>query len=182
MSNIVERLESYTLFSRPVLIALEAAKCIKDLRKDVSVAKETCGRMMVEYAELREAEAAAMALVMAHEGRIDKLTVICEEYSNTQVRMYGELAAMTKERDHWREANRNSLAGGDAAIAIERKKVAELRTELADGLERMFRVIASDHPTHVKRWTSLELDWINERITLAILAEREACANHTDAV
>ncbi len=47
------------------------------------------------------------------------------------------------------------------------------------GLERMFRVIKTDHPDLVGGivWADCELAWINERITLAILAEREACAS-----
>jgi hypothetical protein len=49
---------------------------------------------------------------------------------------------------------------------------------LGDGLERMFRVAKTDHPDLVGGivWADCELRWINERITLAILAEREACA------
>ena len=48
-----------------------------------------------------------------------------------------------------------------------------------DGLERMFRVAKTDHPDFVGGivWSACELAWINERITLAILAEREACAS-----
>lgn len=51
-------------------------------------------------------------------------------------------------------------------------------SELDDGLERMFRVVKTDHPDLVGGivWADCELAWINERITLAILAEREACA------
>lgn len=47
------------------------------------------------------------------------------------------------------------------------------------GLERMFRVVKTDHPDLVGGivWADCELAWINERITLAILAEREACAD-----
>ena len=47
------------------------------------------------------------------------------------------------------------------------------------GLERMFRVAKTDHPDLVGGivWADCELAWINERITLAILAEREACAD-----
>ena len=51
---------------------------------------------------------------------------------------------------------------------------------LSDGeLERMFRVEKFDHPDLVGGlvWTDCELRWINERITLAILADREACVN-----
>ena len=46
------------------------------------------------------------------------------------------------------------------------------------GLERMFRVVKTDHPDLVGGivWADCELRWINERITLAILAEREQCA------
>lgn len=46
------------------------------------------------------------------------------------------------------------------------------------GLERMFRVEKFDHPDLVGGivWADCELMWINDRITLAILAEREACA------
>lgn len=46
------------------------------------------------------------------------------------------------------------------------------------GLERMFRAEKFDHPDLVGGivWADCELAWINERITLAILAEREACA------
>ncbi len=42
----------------------------------------------------------------------------------------------------------------------------------------MFRVVKTDHPDLVGGivWSDCELKWINERITLAILAEREACA------
>jgi hypothetical protein len=49
---------------------------------------------------------------------------------------------------------------------------------LTGGLERMFRVVKTDHPDLVGGivWADCELAWINERITLAILAEREACA------
>lgn len=50
---------------------------------------------------------------------------------------------------------------------------------LTEGLERMFRVVKTDHPDLVGGivWADCELRWINERITLAILAEREACAD-----
>jgi hypothetical protein len=50
---------------------------------------------------------------------------------------------------------------------------------LTGGLERMFRVVKTDHPDLVGGivWADCELRWINERITLAILAEREACAD-----
>ena len=50
------------------------------------------------------------------------------------------------------------------------------------GLERMFRVAKTDHPDLVGGivWADCELRWINERITLAILAEREACAQLCD--
>jgi len=53
---------------------------------------------------------------------------------------------------------------------------------LSDGLERMFRVAKTDHPDLVGGivWADCELAWINERITLAILAEREACAKICD--
>ncbi len=45
-------------------------------------------------------------------------------------------------------------------------------------IESLFRVEKLDHPDLIGGvWTDCELDWINERITLAILAEREACAN-----
>ena len=49
---------------------------------------------------------------------------------------------------------------------------------LSAGLERMFRVVKTDHPDLVGGivWADCELHWINERITLAVLAEREACA------
>ena len=51
------------------------------------------------------------------------------------------------------------------------------------GLERMFRVAKTDHPDLVGGivWADCELGWINERITLAILAEREACADVCEA-
>jgi hypothetical protein len=41
-----------------------------------------------------------------------------------------------------------------------------------------FRVEKTDHPDIVGGivWSDCELRWINEHITLAILAEREACA------
>jgi len=50
------------------------------------------------------------------------------------------------------------------------------------GLERMFRAEKFDHPDLVGGivWADCELAWINERITLAILAEREACASVCD--
>ena len=53
----------------------------------------------------------------------------------------------------------------------------------AAGLERMCRVAKTDHPDLVGGivWADCELDWINERITLAILAEREACADVCEA-
>lgn len=52
------------------------------------------------------------------------------------------------------------------------------------GLERMFRVAKTDHPDFVGGivWADCELAWINERITLAILAEREACAKACEAI
>lgn len=51
------------------------------------------------------------------------------------------------------------------------------------GLERMFRVEKFDHPDFVGGivWADGELRWINERITLAVLAEREACAMACEA-
>ena len=54
---------------------------------------------------------------------------------------------------------------------------------LSAGLERMFRVEKFDHPDLVGGivWADCELAWINERITLAILAEREACAMECEA-
>ena len=54
---------------------------------------------------------------------------------------------------------------------------------LTGGLERMFRVVKTDHPDLVGGvvWSDSELAWINERITLAILAEREACAMECEA-
>ena len=47
---------------------------------------------------------------------------------------------------------------------------------------RMFLVEKFDHPDLVGGivWADCELSWINERITLAILAEREACAQLCD--
>lgn len=47
----------------------------------------------------------------------------------------------------------------------------------------MFRVAKTDHHDLVGGtvWADCELSWINERITLAILAEREACAMEADA-
>lgn len=36
-----------------------------------------------------------------------------------------QLAEMTKERDHWREANRNSLLAADVIIEIERQRVRD---------------------------------------------------------
>lgn len=55
---------------------------------------------------------------------------------------------------------------------------------LSAGLERMFRVAKTDHPDLVGGivWADCELRWINERITLAILAEREACAMECDTI
>ena len=52
------------------------------------------------------------------------------------------------------------------------------------GLERMFRVAKTDHPDLVGGivWSDCELKWINERILLAILAEREACASACEAL
>lgn len=46
----------------------------------------------------------------------------------------------------------------------------------------MFRVAKADHPDLVDGivWSACELAWINERITLAILAERESCAKLCD--
>ena len=54
---------------------------------------------------------------------------------------------------------------------------------LTGGLERMLRVAKTDHPDFVGGivWADCELAWINERITLAILAEREQCAMICDA-
>lgn len=51
-------------------------------------------------------------------------------------------------------------------------------------IESMFMVKKTDHPDLVGGivWANCELDWINERITLAILAEREACAKVCDVV
>jgi hypothetical protein len=45
-------------------------------------------------------------------------------------------------------------------------------------IESMFMVKKTDHPDLVGGivWSNCELDWINERITMAILTEREACA------
>ncbi len=46
----------------------------------------------------------------------------------------------------------------------------------------MSMVKKTDHPDLVGGivWAGCELDWINERITQAILAEREACAKVCD--
>lgn len=47
---------------------------------------------------------------------------------------------------------------------------------LSDGLERMFRVTEFDHPEHATyKWTKLEVEWINDRIRMAMAAVREAC-------
>lgn len=54
--------------------------------------------------------------------------------------------------------------------------------ELPDRLERMFRATKFDHPDLIGGivWSDCELAWINERITLAMAAEREACAKVCD--
>jgi hypothetical protein len=44
------------------------------------------------------------------------------------------------------------------------------------GLERTFVSNEFEHPEHHWKWTPLEMRWINERITLAVMAERDACA------
>ena len=53
---------------------------------------------------------------------------------------------------------------------------------MSEGLGRMFHVAKTDRPDAGSGfiWSDCEVAWINERITLSILAEREQCAMVAD--
>ena len=116
-----------------------------------------------------EASECIKALRKEHENFENAFLDACQDYTKVNA----ELAAMKKERDHWKKHYEGISTAGDSLLEIERRKVAELRQEhcVAPDLQSAWEKFK---PTATDNFTSFVAGWLAHKGSLA--KERERCA------